>query len=231
MGEKDKNSHGSHHLSRRDILLQLGGMGLLKVFGSHEITLLTGGAQGRTAPLLSSAPGVLSPEDDQLLDELEKRGFQFFWEQASPQTGLIKDRCNVLKDDTTVVASIAATGFGLTALCIGEQRGLISPSAAPDRVLLTLRFLWKKMPTHRGFFYHFADLNNGERIWDSEVSSVDTSILLCGILTCRRHFEQPSEISLLSYEIFNPLHWILLPDGTSPLPHGWTPELGCLQYC
>ncbi len=207
MGEKEKSSHSSHHLSRRDILLQLGGMGLLKVFGGHGITLLTGGAQGRTAPLLSSAPGVLSPEDDQLLDELEKRSFQFFWEQASPQTGLIKDRCNVLKNDTTVVASIAATGFGLTALCIGEQRGFISSSAARDRVLLTLRFLWKKMPTHRGFFYHFADLNNGERIWDSEVSSVDTSILLCGILTCRRHFEQHSEISLLAYEILNRVDW------------------------
>src|SRR5260370_22795274 len=129
MGEKDKNSQGSHHLSRRDILLQLGGMGLLKVFGSHEITLLTGGAQGRTAPLLSSAPGVLSPEDDQLLDELEKRGFQFFLEQASPQTGLIKDQCTVLKNDTTVVASIAATGIGVTGRCIGEHRAWVPTCA------------------------------------------------------------------------------------------------------
>ncbi len=228
MGEKEKSSHCSNRLSRRDILLQLGGMGLLKVFGGPEMTLLAGRPQDRSAPLPSPAPSVLSPEDDQLLDELEKRNFQFFWEQASPQTGLIKDRCNVLKDDTTVVASIAATGFGLTALCIGEQRGLISPSAARDRVLLTLRFLWKKMPTHRGFFYHFADLNTGERIWDSEVSSVDTSILLCGILTCRRHFEEHSEISLLAYEVFNRVDWSWLSEDTSLLPHGWTPELGFL---
>jgi hypothetical protein len=230
MGEKEKSSHSSNRLSRRDILLQLGGIGLLKAFGSPEISLLAGEAQEQTAPPSSSAASVLSPDDDQLLDELEKRIFQFFWEQASPQTGLIKDRCNVLKNDTTVVASIAATGFGLTALCIGEQRGLISPSAARDRVLLTLRFLWKKMPTHRGFFYHFADLNNGERIWDSEVSSVDTSILLCGILSCRRHFEQHSEISLLAYEIFNRVDWSWLSEDTSLLPHGWTPELGFLPY-
>ena len=158
------------------------------------------------------------------------RNVQFFWEQASPQTGLIKDRCNVLKNDTTRVASIAATGFGLTALCIGQKRGFISLSDARDRVLLTLRFLWKKMPTHRGFFYHFADLNTGERVWDSEVSSVDTSILLCGILTCRRYFEEHSEISLLAYEIINRVDWSWLSEDTSLLPHGWTPEFGFLPY-
>ena len=69
---------------------------------------------------------VLSPDDDQFLDELEKANFLFFWEQANPQTGLVKDRCNVRAADPTVVASIAATGFGLTALCIGQKRGWVS---------------------------------------------------------------------------------------------------------
>src|ERR1700731_2006415 len=98
---------------------------------------------GKLVPLIaaeeppkSSQPAagqsVLSPEDDAFLDELEKRNFQYFWDQASPQTGLVKDRCNVLRSDTTVVASIAATGFGLTALCIGEKRGFISASEARD---------------------------------------------------------------------------------------------------
>ena len=58
------------------------------------------------------------------------------------------------------------------------------------RVVQTLSFLWHKLPTHRGFFYHFANINTGERIWDSEVSSVDTAILLCGVLTCRQHFQR-----------------------------------------
>ena len=75
-------------------------------------------------------------------------------------------------------ASIAATGFGLTALCIGEQRGFISTEEALERVFATLRFLWKKLPNHRGFFYHFANPETGERMFDSEVSSVDTAILL-----------------------------------------------------
>jgi hypothetical protein len=95
---------------------------------------------------------------------------------------------------------------------------------------VTLRFLWKKMPTHRGFFFHFADINTGERVWDSEVSSVDTAILLCGILTCRQHFEEHSEISLLAYEIFNRVDWSWLSEDTSVLPHGWTPEGGFLPY-
>ena len=71
-------------------------------------------------------PTALSPEDDRFLDELERSSFLFFWEQANPQTGLIKDRCNVRINDTSVAASIASTGFGLTAICIAEKRGFIS---------------------------------------------------------------------------------------------------------
>ena len=72
-------------------------------------------------------------------------------------------------------------------------------------------------------------LTTGERLWDSEVSSVDTAILLCGILTCRQHF-QHSEISQLAYEIFNRVDWTWLSEDTSLLPHGWTPEMGFLPY-
>jgi len=230
MGKNEKPSCFANCLSRRDLLLRASSLGLWKMFDRGPVfSLLTDGIQEQSAAQTpAAAPSSPSPDDDQFLDELERRNFQFFWEQASPQTGLIKDRCNILKDDTTVVASIAATGFGLTALCIAQQRGFISLNEARDRVLLVLRFLWKKMPTHRGFFYHFADLHTGDRIWDSEVSSVDTSILLCGILTCRRHFENHSEISLLAYQIFNRVDWTWLSEDTSLLPHGWTPELGFL---
>jgi hypothetical protein len=85
------------------------------------------------------------------------------------------------------------------------------------------------MPNHRGFFYHWANINTGERLWDSEVSSVDTAILLCGILTCRAHF-QHSEISQLAYDIFSRVDWSWLSEDTSILPHGWTPESGFLKY-
>jgi len=231
MHVKESSRLEANRLTRRDLLWRMagiGGWGLLKY--PNLFSLPTTAEEQRTQPQPTPLPTSLSPDDDQFLDQLEKANFGYFWEQASPQTGLVKDRCNVSVNDTSGVASIAATGFGLTALCIAQKRGFASLPEARDRVLTTLRFLWKKMPTHRGFFYHFADLNTGERVWDSEVSSVDTAILLCGILTCRRHFEGHSEISLLAYEIFNRVDWSWLSEDTSLLPHGWTPEIGFLSY-
>jgi len=193
---------------------------------------LFGAAEAQAAnPTAPSTSSLFSPEDDQLLEEIEKANFQYFWEQGNPQTGLVKDRANArASSDNSIVASIAATGFGLTALAIGHQRNFVSLNDARERVLATFRFLWKKLPTHRGFFYHFANINTGERVWDSEVSSVDTAILLCGILTCRQHFERHSEITNLAYEIFNRVDWSWLSEDTSLLPQGWTPEIGFLPY-
>jgi len=197
-------------------------------------SVLPGFAQGETSKARASAPGSNSPlsqDDQQLLEDLEHGNFLYFWEQANPQTGLVKDRSNArISNDTRNAASIAATGFGLTALCIGEKHGFVSREDARNRVLATLRFLWKKLPTHRGFFFHFANINTGERMWDSEVSSIDTAILLCGILTCRQYFEEHSEVSNLAYEIFNRVDWTWLSEDTSLLPQGWTPEIGFLPY-
>jgi hypothetical protein len=170
---------------------------------------------------------ALSAEDDQFLNDVEKASFLFFLEQGSPNTGMVKDRCNIHTSDQGGASSIAATGFGLTALCIGEQRGFISRTDALQRVFATLRFLWKKLPNHRGFFYHFANPETGERMFDSEVSSVDTSILLCGILTCRQHFRHPAVVQLADL-IFSRVDWTWLSEDTSLLTHGWTPEVGFL---
>jgi len=186
--------------------------------------------QPRSCSLGLPAPTRLTDDDDKFLEEVEKANFAYFWEQASPQTGMVKDRCKVGGQDHTIVASIAATGFGLTALCIGHRRGYIGLNDARDRVLATLRFLWKKLPTHRGFFFHFANVESGERMWESEVSSVDTAILLCGVLTCRKYFEAHSEISRLAYDIFNRVDWTWLSEDTTLLPNGWAPEIGFLPY-
>ena len=175
---------------------------------------------------------VVSPfyqVDEALLEEIENSNFRYFWEQANPETGIVRDRCNAVVPDKSDLGSIASTGFGLTALCIGDQRGYASHLETRTRALNAMRFLWKKLPNHRGFFYHWANVNTGERLWDSEVSSVDTAILLCGILMCREHF-QHSEISVLASEIFNRVDWTWLSEDTRILPHGWTPETGFLQY-
>jgi hypothetical protein len=182
-------------------------------------------SQQHIEPAAPPSPTALSAEDEQFLDDLEHASFLFFWEQANQQTGLVKDRCNVRAKDSSTAASMASTGFGLTAICIGERRGFVSRSEARTRVIESLSFLWHKLPTHRGFFYHFANINTGERMWDSEVSSVDTALLLCGVLTCREHF-QDTTISELAHAIFDRVEWNWLSEDTSLLSHGWTPELG-----
>jgi hypothetical protein len=213
-------------LSRRQILRQILGTSFSLPFAGLLPALR---ADAQTPAPVRDAVGApaLSKEDDQFLNDLEKANFLFFWEQGNPKTGMVKDRCNIHDSNQKVASSIAATGFGLTALCIGEHRDFISTSAAVERVVTTLRFLWKKLPNHRGFFYHFANPETGERMFDSEVSSVDTAILLCGILMCRQHFHQ-SGITQLADLILNRVDWTWLSEDTSLLTHGWTPEVGFL---
>jgi hypothetical protein len=195
----------------------------------QQMMALLGGAGLLPRNVGAVEPQTLSTEDDRFLEEVEKANYLYFWEQAHPQSGLVLDRCNVRQNSRGVVASIAATGFGLTALSIAEKRGYLTHPQARDRVLTTLRFLWKKLPHHRGFFFHFAHVETGERQWDSEISSIDTALLLCGLLTCQRHFHH-EEIRHLAYAIFNRVDWTWLSEDTSLLPHGWMPESGFLQY-
>jgi len=180
-------------------------------------------------PAAAAGPKAFSENDDALLQQIEAANFQFFWEQADPDTGIVRDRCNIRTFEKGDLGSIAATGFGLTALCIGENRGFVSYADAKRRAVNSLRYLWKKLPNHRGFFYHWANIATGERLWDSEISSIDTAILLCGVLTCRAYFPH-SEISELAYQIFNRVDWNWLSEDTPLLPHGWRPETGFLQY-
>jgi hypothetical protein len=214
--------------SRRQLLRQMAGVSLAVPL-VRPMDLLAQAVQHKPATKTTPPPNTFAPEDEQLLEDLERGSFLFFWEQTNPQTGLIKDRCNARINDTGIVGSIASTGFGLSAICIADKRGFIPHDQARDRVLATLTFLWRTLPTHRGFFYHFANINTGERLWDSEVSSVDTAILLCGILTCRQHF-QDKEIDTLAHQIFNRVEWTWLSEDTALVTQGWKPEFGFLPY-
>ncbi len=210
----------SNLLSRRQVLRQMLKAGLYSPLATAVSGLCL---QAKPNATIS----VLSAEDDQFLNDVESANFLFFWEQGNPKTGMVKDRCNLHAPDRRDAASIAATGFGLTALCIGDQRSFISRTDALERVFATLRFLWKKLPNHRGFFYHFANADTGERMFDSEVSSVDTTILLCGVLMCREYFHHPAVIELANL-ILNRVDWSWLAEDTSLITHGWTPEIGFL---
>jgi hypothetical protein len=168
--------------------------------------------------------------DDQLLEEIEKAGFLFFWEQADPSTGQVKDRALAAGNDTRTVSSIAATGFGLTALCIGAQRGYQPSAGIADRVRTTLSFLLNQLQPQgqNGFFFHFVDMTTGARAFTSEVSSIDTAILLCGVLTCREYFSQDAQIPSLATQIYASVNFAWMLNGGTTLSMGWTPENGFL---
>ena len=194
---------------------------------------------GGTSATSTVTPPPPPVSDDEFLDETERALFLYFWEQASPTTGLVKDRAAAAGGDIRTIASIAATGFGLTALCIGHSRGYGDPAQIQTRVAATLGFLANLQislqATTNGFFYHFLDMNTGDRAWTSEVSSIDTSILLCGILTCRQYF-QDAQIEILATQIYNNVNWQWMLNGGTTFSMGWTPESGFLTnrwdtYC
>jgi hypothetical protein len=180
------------------------------------------------SPSIAAAPMLLSERDAAFLDDLEQASFRFFWEAVEPSTGLVCDRAHASGDNRPNVASIAATGFGLTALCIAHKRGWRDKTAIEKRVRDALKFLRDVMPQERGFFYHFVDAKTGERVWKCELSSIDTAILLCGVLSCRGYFAD-AEIGGLATAIYERIEWDWLTDGLL-IRHGWKPESGFLAH-
>jgi hypothetical protein len=170
----------------------------------------------------SSVPPPLT--DDQFLDEIERAIFLYFWEQTSSTTGQVKDRAFAAGNDTRTLSSIAATGFGLAALCIADQRGYMASANIVARVKATLSFLLQ-MPNQNGFFYHYVDMNTGQRANNSEVSSIDSAILMCGILTCRQHF-QDQQIVNMATQLYQQVNWPWMLNGGTTFSMGWTPEGG-----
>ena len=176
-------------------------------------------------PASKSAPAVAPASRAQLLDANRRAAFQFFWEQASPVTGLMKDRVATHGADAGTLSSIASTGFGLAGLCIADSRRYRPSAPIKQRVITVLNFLLTQAPTLNGFFYHFMNMNTGERAGNSELSSVDTAILLCGVLTCRAHF-QDAQIADLATQIYNRIDWHWMLNGGPTLCRAWSPEEG-----
>jgi hypothetical protein len=168
--------------------------------------------------------------DADILEEIVSRGFQFFWHEASPRTGLVRDRA--LADggpDNRRVASVAATGFGLTALCIGHQHRYAPTREIYARVIATLSYVLNHVDHVNGFFYHFVDIETGRRYGSSEVSPIDTAILLCGVLTARQYFQHP-EIEQLASTIYRRVNWRWMLNGSRTFAMCWTPESQFSSY-
>jgi hypothetical protein len=186
----------------------------------------------------ASEPWKISKEDEAFLDDLERQGCLFFWEQGSPSTGQILDRARHDLGgarDPRRMASIASTGFGLSALCIADRRGYLPHQQVVERVRTTLHWHLNSLPEVHGFFYHFSDIETGQRVSGVEVSSIDTSLLLCGVLTARAYFEDP-QIQSLAQQIYERVEWPWMLNGGNTFSMGWHPDAGFLaarwkQYC
>ncbi len=172
----------------------------------------------------------ISTAVDTLLDDMEGRGAAYFYDQAHPQTGLVRDHAPVVGLSTSRVASIAATGFGLSALCIAAHRNYLSPSLCERRVETTLAFLLERCPHVHGFLYHFLDIESGQRLFGSELSSIDTSLLLSGILLCRKYFDGNYRIKALATTLYERVDWKWMLNGSDTMSMGWLPESGFIQY-
>ena len=204
----------------------------LAAWGSMALPLAGLGCQARPKTFTESGQPYTAP-DEQFLDEIERSSFEFFWNEASPVTGQIKDRALLNGRDANgkesrTMASIASTGFGLTGLCIADHRGYRESADILGRVKKTLQFLWHDMPHEHGFFYHFTDMNTGQRWEKCEISSIDTSLLLCGILSARQHFPD-SEVQDLATNIYNRVDWPWMLNGGSTFSMGWHPESGFIN--
>lgn len=191
-----------------------------------------GAAQRSSGPYSSYR---LTPQDLAFLDDLSRRSFRYFKEHTDPGTGLARDRARTdgssHGEQQDKIASIAATGFGLTAWLIAADRGWVSKQGARERVLTTLRFFADRQEHKEGWFYHFVNMKTGAREWKSELSSIDTTWLLGGVLAARGYFRDDKEIVRLATKIYNRVdfQWMLNGDPHL-LSHGWRPENGFITH-
>jgi len=214
--------------------------------GTTRRALLLGGAgllATGTLPFLPTSDALSGParpkQDglDPFIADVQKRTFRFFWETTNPSNGLARDRF-----PSPSPSSIAAVGFALTAYPIGIERGYITREAARDRVLATLRFFHQApqgpqrrgTTGHKGFFYHFLDMETGLRSGQSELSTVDTALFLAGALFCQSYFDgadaEEAQIRSLAEKIYRRVDWRWVQSRPPAIGHGWLPECGFLPY-
>jgi hypothetical protein len=183
----------------------------------------------------SESFNTLPANQQAMVADLEKRTFQWFWDSANPSNGLIPDHWPVNADDDRF-SSIASVGFGLTAYGIGAERGYITRDQAIDRTLATLRFFASAEEDgseddasgYHGFFYHFLNMQTGKRfVRATELSSVDTTLLLGGVLFAQSYYDRDTpkekEIRALADTIYRRVDWTWMQPRAPLISMGWTP--------
>jgi hypothetical protein len=172
---------------------------------------------------------------DRELYRLQRNTFDYFWKETNPANGLLAD--NTRGD---APASIAAVGHALASYAVGADRQWVARARAAERTLTTLRFFWDSpqgtdadATGYRGFYYHFLDMETGRRAWNCELSTIDTTILLAGMLTAVMYFDGDTqderEIRRLADALYRRVDWRWAQNGGLAVSHGWKPESGFLE--
>ncbi len=185
---------------------------------------------------MASANTPSQEEANEILDEMQRAAFKYFLDKANSQTGLVLD--STWKDSPS---SIAAAGFGLAVLPVSTERGWISRDEAVERSIVTLRFFANSHQGpepdgtgYQGFYYHFLDPVSGQRSWNCELSTIDTTLLISGMLIAAQYFDRDAsgdrEIRTLADQLYHRVDWNWAQDGELTVRHGWLPESGFLEH-
>jgi hypothetical protein len=193
-------------------------------------------APARSVNVAKGLKGTPTPDDEQMLDVLQRAAFDYFLKQTHPRHGLVTDTS---RPDSPV--SIAVVGFALSVYPVAVERGWIARDDAVQRILAALRFFWGSDQSGtaastgcHGFYFHFLDVESGLRTWQSELSSIDTALLIVGMLTAAAYFTgaTPAEAELrqLASALYDRVDWHWAQDSDDAVALGWKPECGFLNY-
>ena len=185
---------------------------------------------------MKASQASAAEHQDDFLRCLQEDSFAYFVHEFNPLNGLIADKT---RDGWP--ASIAAVGMALTVYPIGVERGFMARSEALERTLATLNFFAASdqgggpaATGYKGFYFHFLDMDSGRRAWGSELSSIDTALLIAGVLTAAAYFqgddEREAEVRRLATLLYLRVDWAWMLDGASTICHGWKPESGFLPW-
>jgi hypothetical protein len=179
---------------------------------------------------------LLTLSDDELLDRLQRAAFSYFLNAYNPANGLLADRSL-----TGSPCSIAVVGFALSSYPIAVERGWMTRDDAAERTLVALRFFLSSAQNetpdatgYKGFYYHFLDMQSGKRVWRCELSLIDTTFLMAGMLTASSYFidsnQNETEIRKLADALYRRVDWDWALNSKTTLSQGWKPECGFLHY-
>ena len=177
----------------------------------------------------------MTQSDDDLLETLQRGAFDYFLDYSDETTGLIADTSRQGSP-----ASIAVVGFALSCYPIAVERGWLTRSEAVGKTLKVLRFFWSSVQSaeadvtgYKGFYYHFLEMRTGKRVWNCELSLIDTGLLMAGMLTAATYFsascEEEDEIRSLADGLYRRADWPWAQNGGRTLSQGWKPECGFLH--